>query len=193
MKTIKSIRQAIIDHPTNKWAKDKNWIPIFTAHKEARISIIGQAPGIRAQTSEIPWDDASGKALRQWLGVSDETFYDPKQIALIPMDFYFPGKGKSGDLPPRKDFAELWHEPLFDLMPNIELTILIGQYAQAYYLGNKKAKTLTETVQNYKKYLKEGYLPLPHPSPRNNIWMAKNPWFVQKVLPELKLIVSHLL
>lgn len=193
MKAIQSIRREIAEHPTNHWAKEKGWIPIFTAHKNARISIIGQAPGIRAQTSEIPWDDASGKTLRSWLGVSDETFYNPKQIALIPMDFYFPGKGKTGDLPPRKDFAKMWHEPLFELMPNIQLNILIGQYAQAYYLGDKKSKTLTETVQNYKTYLKDGFLPLPHPSPRNNIWMAKNPWFSESVLPKLKSIVSDLL
>lgn len=184
-KAVADITRAIIADPQNKAMQKKGYQPVFTAHPKAKVVIIGQAPGIRAQTSGIPWDDKSGEQLRRWLGVSEETFYDETTFALVPMDFYFPGKGTSGDLPPRKGFAERWHEPLLNLMPNITLTILIGTYAQHYYLADH-ASTLTETVQNYKHYLKHNQLPLPHPSPRNNIWKAKNPWFETDVVPALQ-------
>lgn len=117
--------------------------------------------------------------------MDDKAFYDETQFAVMPMDFYFPGKGKSGDLPPRAGFADLWHPRLLQLMPNVHLTVLIGQYAQKYYLRRAK-KTLTETVKNYTEYLPDGYFVLPHPSPRNNIWKAKNPWFEREVVPELQ-------
>ncbi|AKA34906.1 uracil-DNA glycosylase family protein [Flagellimonas lutaonensis] len=166
--------------------------PIVTAHKEAKIVIIGQAPGKKVHQTGVPWDDPSGKQLRKWLGVSDEDFYDETKIALIPMGFCYPGKGKSGDLPPRPECAPLWHGPLLKQMPNLQLIILIGQYAQHHYLGDKKEKNLTETVKNYKNYLPD-YFVLPHPSPRNRFWLSKNPWFDENILPHLKKIVETIL
>lgn len=166
--------------------------PIVSAHPNAKIVIIGQAPGIKVHKTGIPWDDPSGKQLRNWLGVSDEVFYDETKIALMPMGFCYPGKGKSGDLPPRPECAPQWHKPLLDKLPNVELIILIGMYAQNYYLGKNAKKTLTETVANYKAYLPT-YLPLPHPSPRNRFWLAKNPWFGVEVLPELAERVKKLI
>ncbi|WP_034260017.1 uracil-DNA glycosylase family protein [Altibacter lentus] len=159
--------------------------PVVTAHPEAKIAIIGQAPGRKVHETGIPWDDPSGKQLRNWLNVTPEVFYDPKQIALIPMGFCYPGKGRSGDVPPRQECAPQWHSALLPLLPNLQLTLLVGMYAQRYYLKAKAASTLTETVKNYKEYLPH-YLPLPHPSPRNRFWLSKNPWFNETVLPELK-------
>ena len=166
--------------------------PIVSIHPNSRIAIIGQAPGKAVHLSGIPWDDKSGNNLRKWLGISDETFYDSEQIALIPMGFCYPGKGKSGDLPPRKECAPLWHDQLFDQMKSLELVILIGTYAQNYYLKEKRKRTLTETVMHFEEYLPQ-YFVLPHPSPRNNIWMAKNEWFAEIVLPELKNKIHELL
>ena len=185
---IADIRAAIKADPANHRFTKANQEPIFSAHQKARIVIIGQAPGQKAQSSGIPWDDKSGEQLRRWLGVSDETFYDETKIALVPMDFYFPGTGTSGDLPPRPDFAPTWHPSLLAAMPEIALTILIGQYAQNYYLSDKP-KTLTDTVKAYKEYL-PAQLPLPHPSPRNNIWKKKNPWFENEVVPALQKIIA---
>ena len=162
--------------------------PVVSAHKNSKIVIIGQAPGTKVHASGIPWDDPSGKQLRKWLDVSDDDFYDPKKFAIVPMGFCYPGKGKSGDLPPRKECAPQWHQSLFDKMPNLELIILIGMYAQNYYLKNTAKKTLTETVRNYKKYL-PNYFVLPHPSPRNRFWLTKNPWFEEEVLPEFQNII----
>ena len=166
--------------------------PIVAAHMESRIAIIGQAPGAKVHKTGLPWDDPSGKQLRKWLGVSDQVFYDTSKIALIPMGFCYPGKGKSGDLPPRAECAPLWHKPLLSKMPKVELVLLIGRYAQNYYLGNKAKSTLTETVCNYKSYLPK-YLPLPHPSPRNRFWLTKNPWFIEEVVPELQQRVEKIL
>lgn len=159
--------------------------PIVSAHPDSKIAIIGQAPGTKVHASGIPWDDASGRQLRKWLDVSDEDFYDETKFAIIPMGFCYPGKGKTGDLPPRPECAPQWHKPLFDELKHVELVILIGMYAQKYYLGKQAKKTLTETVKNYNEYLPK-YLPLPHPSPRNRFWLAKNPWFEVEVLPELR-------
>lgn len=159
--------------------------PIATAHPKSKIVIIGQAPGTKVHNSGIPWDDASGKQLRKWLNVSDEVFYDTTKFAIIPMGFCYPGRGKSGDLPPRPECAPQWHELLFNKMPNVELLILIGMYAQKYYLMRNAKKTLTETVANYKDYLPK-HFPLPHPSPRNGFWLTKNPWFDKEIVPELR-------
>ena len=165
--------------------------PIVTAHSEAKIVIIGQAPGTKVHNSGIPWDDASGRQLRKWLNVSKDDFYDTKNFAIIPMGFCYPGKGNSGDLPPRPECAPLWHEEVMRKIPKIELIILIGMYAQKYYLKQNAKKTLTETVANFNDYLPK-YLPLPHPSPRNCFWLTKNPWFDIEVLPVLKNRVSKL-
>ena len=163
--------------------------PVVRASATARLLIIGQAPGTRVHASGIPWDDPSGDRLRQWLGWDKERFYDESLTAIMPMGFCYPGKGKSGDLPPRPECAPQWHEPLLGLMPNIELVLLIGQYAQRRYLdveGSVRAKaTLTETVRAFREYGPR-YLPLPHPSPRNQLWLKKNPWFDAEVLPALR-------
>ncbi|MGB5820239.1 MAG: uracil-DNA glycosylase family protein [Saonia sp.] len=166
--------------------------PIVAAHPNARIIIIGQAPGTKVHETGVPWDDPSGRQLRKWLNVTDETFYDATKIALIPMGFCYPGKGKSGDLPPRPECAPLWHEPLWQGMPNLELIVLIGIYAQNYYLKKNAEKNLTETVKAYQKYSPK-YFPLPHPSPRNRFWLTKNPWFTKEVVPQLQQRVTSIL
>lgn len=166
--------------------------PVLAAHEDSKIAIIGQAPGSIVHRTGIPWDDKSGDRLREWLGVDKEAFYDAKNFAIIPMGFCYPGKGKSGDLPPRPECAPLWHEQLLPRLKNLQLTLLIGSYAQAYYLGDQKKRTLTETVKEHQSYL-PAYLPLPHPSPRNNIWLKKNEWFAEEVLPILKTIVGEAL
>ena len=165
--------------------------PVVTASKSSRIAIIGQAPGMKVHQSGIPWDDASGKRLREWLGLSKEQFYDERLLALVPMGFCYPGKGNSGDLPPRPECAPLWHDPLMQKMPKLQLILLLGTYSQQYYLGKRRGKTLTDTVKNFEEYLPE-YLPLPHPSPRNRFWMIKNPWFEAEVLPQLRQRVHEL-
>jgi len=159
--------------------------PVVSATSKSKIAIIGQAPGRIVHETGIPWDDKSGERLREWLGVDDQYFYDANIFAIIPMGFCYPGKGKSGDLPPRKECAPLWHSKVLDQIHNVELTLLIGSYAQEYYLKEKKKRTLTETVKNYQEYL-PNYLPLPHPSPRNNIWLKKNEWFNKEVIPYLR-------
>ena len=166
--------------------------PVVSGHPDSKIVIIGQAPGTKVHNSGIPWDDASGKQLRKWLNVSDEVFYDKTKFAIVPMGFCYPGKGKSGDLPPRPECAPQWHEPLFNLMPNLELVILIGMYAQKYYLKKKAKRTLTETVANYTEYLPK-YFTLPHPSPRNRFWLTKNPWFEEEGVPTLKNKVAEII
>ncbi len=159
--------------------------PVIAVGTRSRIAIVGQAPGRRVFESGIPWDDKSGERLRKWLGVSDDEFYDHNNFAIVPMGFCYPGTGKNGDLAPSKECAPLWHDQLWSCMPDIQLTLLIGQFAQKYYLGNKRAKSLTETVRNYQNNLPK-YLVLPHPSPRNNIWLKKNPWFEDEVISVLQ-------
>ncbi|MFK7935802.1 MAG: uracil-DNA glycosylase family protein [Saprospiraceae bacterium] len=159
--------------------------PVLATHTNSKIAIIGQAPGRIVHETGIPWDDKSGERLREWLGVDNATFYNPEIFAIVPMGFCYPGKGKSGDLPPRKECAPLWHEQLFSKMPHLELILLIGAYAQSYYLKDRKKRTLTDTVNHFQEYLPQ-YLPLPHPSPRNNIWLKKNEWFEEEVLPVLR-------
>jgi uracil-DNA glycosylase len=158
----------------------------------ARLLVVGQAPGRKVHDTGIPWNDPSGDRLRSWLGMDRDTFYDESRIAIIPTGLCFPGTGKGGDLPPRPECAPLWHPPLLAELPNIRLTLLIGQYAQAYYLGPRRKKTLTETVAAWKEYLPE-YLPLPHPSPRNQMWLKRNPWFERDLLPVLRQKVSEAL
>ncbi|MFK7972953.1 MAG: uracil-DNA glycosylase family protein [Bacteroidia bacterium] len=166
--------------------------PVMAASPKSKIAIIGQAPGRRVHLSGIPWDDPSGDTLRKWLGVDKDLFYNPDVFAIVPMGFCYPGTGKSGDLPPRPECAPLWHQPLLEKMQEVELTLLIGAYAQKQYLKKEAKRTLTETVRNFNTYLPQ-FLPLPHPSPRNNIWMKKNPWFKEEVLPMLGETVGELL
>lgn len=159
--------------------------PVVAAGATARLVIIGQAPGRKVHDTGIPWNDASGRLLRDWLGIDADTFYDASRVSLMPMGFCYPGTGKSGDLPPRPECAPRWHAPLRAAMPEIRLTLLIGAYAQAAYLGARREPTLTGTVARFRDYLPE-YLPLPHPSPRNRAWFKNNPWFETEVLPELR-------
>ena len=159
--------------------------PVFRVSPTACILVIGQAPGRLVHASGVPWDDPSGKRLRQWMQLEDGVFYDSVQVGIMPMGFCYPGTGKSGDLPPRPECATLWHEVLLAKMPAIELTLLIGQYAQNYYLQDRCKKTLTETVQTWREYAPT-HLPLPHPSPRNNLWLKRNPWFEREVVPHLQ-------
>lgn len=166
--------------------------PIVAAHEKAKILIIGHAPGTKVHASGIPWDDQSGKRLRSWMGITPEIFYDETKVAQMPMGFCYPGKGKTGDLPPRPECAPLWHNPLLERLKKIELTILIGQYSQRHYLGKSMEKNLTETVRNYQEYLPK-YFVLPHPSPRNRFWITKNPWFEEEVVPMMQQKISRLL
>jgi uracil-DNA glycosylase len=185
---LDELRAEIANDASNAWATALGYAPLYTAASPARIAVIGQAPGRRAQESGIPWDDASGTKLRSWLGLTDEQFYDSNLVALVPMDFYYPGKGPGGDLPPRKEFAPRWHPRLLALLPNIALTVLIGGYAQKYYLGPRAKATLTETVHSFREYLPT-QIPLVHPSPLNFRWQSRNPWFATDVLPELTQLV----
>ena len=166
--------------------------PIFTVHPKSKIIIIGQAPGSVVHNTGIPWNDISGKNLRSWMGINNKEFYDSQKIAILPMGFCYPGKGKSGDLPPRKECAPLWHDILFNKLEEVELILLIGKYAQDYYLKSKVKKTVTETDKNVKEYLPK-YFVLPHTSPRNNIWQAKNKWFTRLVIPELQKEIKQIL
>lgn len=177
--------QEINDATTNAEMRAKGYTPVYTATAAARIMLVGQAPGRIAQQTHKPWNDASGRLLRQWLGVTDNEFYNPDLFALTPMDFYYPGKGKHGDKPPRKEFAPTWHPRLRELMPQVRLTILVGSYAQRYYLGTGAKKNLTETVADYEQYL-PAQLPLVHPSPLTIGWRKRNPWFEDEVIPAAK-------
>ena len=191
MPTLSQIKNAIMADLQNQPFTERGIEPLFAAPTGAKINIVGQAPGVKAEQTRLYWNDKSGDRLREWLGVDRAIFYHSDLFAVIPMDFYYPGKGKSGDLPPRKGFAEKWHPKILADLPNIELTILIGQYAQKYYLP-ENTLNVTETVQNYAKFLPH-FLPLVHPSPRNQIWLKKNPWFAQNVVPTLQQRVKTIL
>ncbi|NLM85769.1 MAG: uracil-DNA glycosylase family protein [Clostridiales bacterium] len=184
-KQFEAIRQRIARDESNAAFTKLGYQPLFTAGEKARIVVVGHAPGRKTQELGIPWQDASGLKLMDWLGVTEEQFRDTRQFAQLPMDFYYQGKGKSGDNPPRKGFAPRWHPLLLKLMPEVRLFVLIGAYAQAYYLGDRRQRNLTETVRAYANYL-PGFFPLVHPSPLNFRWQGKNPWFEQEVLPALK-------
>ncbi|HTI84984.1 MAG TPA: uracil-DNA glycosylase family protein [Alphaproteobacteria bacterium] len=166
--------------------------PVLQAHASARLRIVGQAPGRKVHETGIPWNDASGDRLRNWLGLTRDQFYDPRKVAIIPMGFCYPGKADSGDNPPRPECAPRWHERLNARLPNVALTLLIGRYAQDYYLGARRKATLGETVQGWREYLPLGYLPLAHPSPRNQPWLAKNPWFEEELVGELRAVIQAL-
>lgn len=163
--------------------------PVLRASETARLLIVGQAPGRKVHETGIPWNDPSGDRLRLWLEMSRDIFYDVQHIAIIPTGFCYPGKGASGDMPPRPECAPLWHPQLRALLPNLRLTLLIGSYAQAYYLGDRRKPSLAETVQAYREYLPQ-YFPLPHPSPRNRRWFANHAWFDNEVVPALRVEVA---
>ena len=182
--------------------------PVLRASETARLLIVGQAPGTRVHESGIPWNDRSGERLRAWLGMAPEIFYDESQVAIVPMGFCYPGRlggpqevvgtgfpvrssdrpasSKGGDAPPRPECAPLWHDRVLALLPEVTLTLLVGSYAQARYLGARRSATLTETVRRHAEFLGEGLLPLPHPSWRTTGWEKRNPWFVAELLPVLR-------
>lgn len=166
--------------------------PILSAHKNSKIILLSQAPGRIAHQKSKAWDDPGGKQLRHWLGVTENQFYNPENFAIVPIGFCYPGKAKTGDLPPRPECAPLWHDALLEEFDNVKLTILIGAYAQKQYLKAKMKRTLTETVSSYEEYLPK-YFPIPHPSPTNRFWKAKNPWFEKLVVPEFRRKVEKIL
>lgn len=165
--------------------------PVLQFHPDARILVAGQAPGRLVHESGLPFDDKSGDRLREWMNVDRETFYDPRQMAIVPMGFCYPGTGKSGDLPPRLECAAEWRQPLMDRLKHIQLTLAIGQYALRWHLKTGSTP-LTEVVRNWKSF-GPSVVPLPHPSPRNNIWLAKNPWFEKEVIPWLQKRIKFIL
>ncbi|WP_108683258.1 uracil-DNA glycosylase family protein [Methyloceanibacter sp. wino2] len=165
--------------------------PVLRASTTARLAICGQAPGTRVHRSGKPFTDPSGDRLRSWLNMTPETFYDESRVAIVPMGFCFPGlDAKGGDLPPRRECAVRWHPDLFSALPNVELILAVGAYAQAFHLGSARGRTLQETMLNWREHLKEPrrprVFPLPHPSWRNNAWLKKNPWFEEELLPVLR-------
>ena len=169
----------------------RNIPPIFQVNSKAKVLIIGQAPGKKVEESLIPFNDKSGDTLISWMGIDRDTFYSDK-IAILPMDFYYPGKGKTGDLPPRKFIAEEYHREILDELADIEMTLLIGKYSMDYYLKGEMKRNLTETVRSYEEYLPK-YFPIVHPSPLNFRWQAKNPWFTEEVVPVLAERVAKIL
>jgi uracil-DNA glycosylase len=185
MSSLESLRAAIAADADNQAATRAGYRPLFVAAEPARILLIGQAPGRDAQATGVPWNDASGRILCSWLGVDDSHFRNPGVFAILPMDFYYPGKGPSGDLPPRPGFAARWHPPILEHLPNIRLTVLIGAYAQRHYLASKARRSVTETVRSFGDYL-PATIPVVHPSPINFRWHSKNPWFKTELLPVLQ-------
>lgn len=166
--------------------------PIVQVSQTAKVLIVGQAPGRKVHATGVPFDDPSGDRLRSWMGIDRNIFYDTAKIAIVPMGFCYPGTGKSGDLPPRKECADNWRVPLLKMLSSVELTLIIGQYAIEWHLGDAKKRTLTETVKAWREYWPKNVV-LPHPSPRNNIWLKRNDWFEAEILPELKTRVHQLL
>lgn len=160
--------------------------PVLQAAATSRLLIVSQAPGRKVHDTGIPFNDVSGDRLREWLGIGRDTFYDASRIAIVPMGFCFPGTGRGGDLPPRPECAPAWHPRLLPLLKQVRLTLVIGQYAQAGILGVPRGTRLTDTVQAWREHLAHGRLPLPHPSPRNRLWLVRNPWFETELLPVLR-------
>ena len=166
--------------------------PVLQASLNAQILVVGQAPGRRVHETGMPFNDPSGDRLRDWMGIDKEIFYNPNKLSIIPMGFCFPGTGKSGDLPPRKECADNWRASLMESLPSLELILIIGQYAIEWHLGKSRKKTLTETVKSWQEFWPEKIV-LPHPSPRNNIWLKKNPWFEDEILPPLRKRIAEIL
>lgn len=190
MNKMDEIFQEIMDDPMNEAFTNRGVPPLFKAPEEATVAIIGQAPGRKAEETQLFWNDPSGDRLREWMGLTREQFYESNKIAQLPMDFYYPGKAKTGDVPPRKEFAPKWHPRIIDELPNLKTILLIGSYSQKHYLGKSRQRNLTETVRHYKDYLPE-YFPLVHPSPLNQRWLKINPWFEEEVIPVLRKLVQE--
>lgn len=190
--TLEQIYQDILTDNQNKVLVAKGYLPLYKVNENSQILIIGQAPGIKAQEANETWLDKSGDKLRLWLGVTKDEFYNPDLFGQLPMDFFYPGKGKTGDLPPRAGFAETWHPKILKALKNVKLIVLIGNYSQKHYLKDKYLGNLTETVKNYQEFLPK-YFPLPHPSPLNFRWFNNNKWFEEKVLPEFKNMIKNIL
>ena len=189
-KKFDKIIKRLKEDSRNKSYTERGIPPIFQVSPKAQILIIGQAPGKKVEESLIPFNDKSGEKLVQWMGIDRDTFYS-EEIAILPMDFYYPGKGKTGDLPPRSFIAKEYHKDILELMPDIKLTILIGSYSMKYYLGKGMKENLTETVRRYKEYLPK-YFPIVHPSPLNFRWQKANPWFEGEVVPVLREMVGKI-
>ena len=189
-KKFDKIIKRLKEDSRNKSYTERGIPPIFQVSPKAQILIIGQAPGKKVEESLIPFNDKSGEKLVQWMGIDGDTFYS-EEIAILPMDFYYPGKGKTGDLPPRSFIAKEYHKDILDLMPDIKLTILIGSYSMKYYLGKGMKENLTETVRSYKEYLPK-YFPIVHPSPLNFRWQKANPWFEGEIVPVLRDMVGKI-
>lgn len=189
--TLEEITEHIKADARNQSYTERGIPPIFQINARARVLLIGQAPGSRVEESRIPFNDQSGAALMDWLGMTPEMFYS-ERVAIMPMDFYYPGKGKSGDLPPRRFICSEYHAQLRALMPEVKLTVLIGSYAVGHYLHGSKKRNLTETVRAYAEYLPT-YFPIVHPSPLNFRWQKKNPWFLEEVVPVLRSEADHAL
>ena len=181
---IEEITEELKSDERNRSYTERGITPIFQINKEAKVLIIGQAPGKKVEESGIPFHDKSGERLMDWMGIDPETFYS-EQIAIMPMDFYYPGKAKTGDLPPRSFIAREYHTQIREAMPEVSLTLLSGSYSVHYYLKGREKKNLTETVKAFQEYLPD-YFPIVHPSPLNNIWLKKNPWCEEEVVPELR-------
>jgi len=164
--------------------------PIVRATSSVKLMIVGQAPGRRVHETGIPWNDPSGDRLRDWMQLDRDQFYDERRIAIVPAGFCYPGTGSAGDLPPRPECAPKWHPQVVPMLPKLQIALLVGRYAQAYYLGRARRATLTETVRAWRDYLPH-FLPMPHPSPRNRMWLTRNPWFVEDVLPFLRFVVNR--
>ena len=190
-KKFDKIIKRLKEDSRNKSYTERGIPPIFQVSPKAQILIIGQAPGKKVEESLIPFNDKSGEKLVQWMGIDRDTFYS-EEIAILPMDFYYPGKGKTGDLPPRSFIAKEYHKDILDLMPDIKLTILIGSYSMKYYLGKGMKENLTETVRRYKEYLPK-YFPIVHPSPLNFRWQKANPWFEGEIVPVLRDMVGKII
>lgn len=182
----------IINDEANKEYKVKGYRPLYFVNSNSKILIIGQAPGIKAQETHKVFNDKSGDILREWLGVSKQEFYDENIFSIMPMDFFYPGKGKTGDLPPRKGFASKWHPKIINELKSLKLIILVGLYAVEFYLKDVMEKNLTETIKNYQKYLPL-YFPIVHPSPLNFRWHNKNTWFKKEPLKDLKILVRKII